>query len=433
MRVMPALLLLVMTFGCGAASPEARRARGEMRDALGAGDARHAVELYESWRAQRGEDDPAALRLLARTTLWQALRARASAIQTAAIQAIERLELEELAPDVAELVADDDDRVAAAAAAALLTAHPNAPRVLVDLLKSDDVEARALAVDGIGRKAGEHARADLIPMLDDPDARVRREAVGAVARFAEGEDLDRLAAMAKSDKDGSVRARALRGIAARHAGGHVGLARQAANDPFLGARLAAVDLLARDGSSEARAALDQLSAGGDLPVALAAAAARLRAGAEAAAAGVFDRALGESDWTARAAALNAAASAPRSLALRLGGRGLVDRNDEVRLAAARLLIRLGVTTQARKHLEAALASKDPSIRIDAAVDLLRLGDQRASQALDQLARDPSLEVRRAAIGAHASARQVTPGLVAALADSDPALRVQASELILELL
>ena len=433
MRRTPALLLLVVTFGCGAASPEARRARGEMRDALGAGDARRAVELYESWRAERGEDDPAALRLLARTTLWQALRAQASAIQTAAIQAIERLEIEELAPDVAELVGADDDRVAAAAAAALLTAHPEAPRILVDLLRSDDPEARALAVDGIGRKAGEHARADLMPMLGDPDPRVRREAVGAVARFAEGEDLERLVAMARGDKDGSVRARALRGIAARHAGGHVGLAVQAAADPFLGARFAAVDLLARDDSAEARAALDRLAGGGDLPVALAAAAARLRSGGDPAGAGVFDRALAETDWTARAAALNSAASAPRSLALRLGGRGLVDRNDEVRLAAARLLIRLGVTTQARKHLEAALSAKDPSIRIDAATDLLRLGDPRASQALAELARDPAIEVRRAAVGAHASARALTPGLVSALADPDPALRVQASELILELL
>ncbi|HEU5061445.1 MAG TPA: HEAT repeat domain-containing protein, partial [Kofleriaceae bacterium] len=338
MRTLPALLFLVMTVGCGGASPEARRARGEMRDALGAGDARRAVELYESWRAERGEDDPAALRLLARTTLWQALRAQASAIQTAAIQAVERLEIEELAPDVAELVAADDDRVAAAAAAALLTAHPQAPRVIVDLLKSEDAEARALAVDGIGRKAGEHARADLVPMLDDPDPRVRREAVGAVGRFAEGELLERLATMARSDKDGSVRARALRAIAARHAGGHVGLAGQAASDPFLGVRFAAVDLLAKDGSPEARAALDRLVAGGDLPVALAAAAARLRGGGDAATAGVFDRALAESDWTARAAALNSAAAAPRSLALRLGGRGLVDRHDEVRLAAARLLI-----------------------------------------------------------------------------------------------
>ena len=105
----------------------------------------------------------------------------------------------------------------------------------------------------------------------------------------------------------------------------------------------------------------------------------------------------------------------------------------MRLAAARLLIRLGVTTQARKHLEAALASKDPAVRIDAAVDLLRLGDERAGRALDELARDPAVEVRRAAVGAHASARRLTPGLVAALADADPALRVQASELILELL
>src|SRR5690349_25141311 len=86
MRRLTALLLLVMTYGCGAASPEARRARGEMRDALGARDARRAVQLYESWRAEPCEDDPAALPPLARTTLLQALRPQAGAMHTAASQ-----------------------------------------------------------------------------------------------------------------------------------------------------------------------------------------------------------------------------------------------------------------------------------------------------------------------------------------------------------
>jgi HEAT repeat protein len=371
---------------------------------------------------------------MAKTTLWQGLRAQATAIQTASIQAIERLELEELAPDVADLVADDDDRVAAAAASALLTAHPQAPEVLVDLLRSGDPEARAMAVDGIGRKAREHARADLVPMLADPDPRVRRAAIGAVAGFAEGEDLDRLATMAASDRDGSVRSRALRALATRSPGGRIELARRAAKDEFLGARLAAVELLARDGSGPALAVLAELIAGDDLPVALAAAAAALRSGAPPdAASKLFVRALTEKDWTARAAALNSAAAAPRQLALRLGGRALVDAHAEVRMAAARLLLRLGTSTQARRQLESALASTDPSIRIDAAIDLLRLGDERGSTALAELARSPLLEVRRAAVGAHASARRLTPGLVAALADPDPTLRIHASELILDLL
>lgn len=248
-----------------------------MRAMLGAGDARGAVALYASWRELRGADDPAALRALARTTLWQALRGHAPALQVAAVQAVERLELEDLAPEVAELVASDDDRVAAAAAAALLTAHQGAPGVLVDRLGSSDPLARVIAVDGIGRKAGEHARADLVPMLDDRDPRVRRAAAIAVGRFAEGDDLDRLARLAGADPDGSVRAQALRVLAGRDASARVELARRAAADPFLGARLAAVDLLARAGGQAALALLADLAGGGDLSLAVAAEAARMRA------------------------------------------------------------------------------------------------------------------------------------------------------------
>src|SRR5690606_5147968 len=160
---------------------------------------------------------------------------------------------------------------------ALLSAHPSAPRVLVDVLRSEDPRARALAVDGIGRKAGVHARGDLIPMLADPDPGVRRAAIAAVAPFAEEDELARIAAMAREDRDGPVRARALRALASRSAEGRIELARAALRDPYAGARRAAVELLARGGSAEASAALAEVVAGDDLELALAAAAARLRA------------------------------------------------------------------------------------------------------------------------------------------------------------
>ena len=405
-----------------------------MRALLGGGDARGAVALYASWRDLRRDDDPAALRALARATLWQALRAHAPAIQAAAVQAIERLELDDLAPQVAELVGSEDDLVAAAAASALLTAHEDAPRVLVDLLRSGDPAARALAVDGIGRKAGAHARADLVPMLGDPDANVRRAAAAAVARFAEGDDLARLIELARRDPSGPVRAQVVRGLAGREIAGRVDLARQAAADPFLGARQAAVDLLARTDEPAAAALLAELAASSDLPVALAAEAARLRAGAPPdQRTAVFERALADRAWTARAAALNAAYAAPRPLALALAGRALVDRRAEVRLAAARLLLHMGQTERASQELVAALASPDAMIRLDAAVDLYRLGDQRGLAVLERLARSRSIEVRTAAVQAHASLPRVTPGLVAALADPTPELRLAAAERLLEVL
>jgi HEAT repeat protein len=428
-----ALAALLSITACGP-SPDARRAQADMRAALGAGDARKAVELYGSWRQKRGgDDDPAALRMLATTTLWQGLRASSPAIRTQSIQAVERQKIESLASEVAELVTADDDLVAAAAASALLTAHPSAPQVLTDLLKSEDAAARALAVDGIGRGAGEYARDDLVAMLRDPDPGVRRAAIGAVGQFAAGEDLDLLAALATGDKDGGVRARALRVLASRSADGRTELARRATADTYLGARLAAIDLLARDGSGAAHAALVELAGSPDLEIALPAAAALLRGDDAAAAVAVIERAMRAPGWTARAAAVNAAGAAPRNDALRLGGRAIVDPRAEVRLAAARLLLHLGNDHRARAELTAALSSSDPLVRIDAAVDLVRLGDVRGTDVMDRLARSASADVRRAAVQAHTSARRVTPGLVAALADADPTLRISAAELILDVL
>ena len=463
-RTLAALAAALLLAGCAGASPDARRAgrllaRGDhagaeraadeglaraprdaalwrikMRAALAAGDARRAVAHYDSWRELRGEDDPEALRLLARTTLWQGLHAGTPPVQTRAVQAVERLRLEELSPDVAELVTSEDDRVAAAAGSALLAVHPSAPRVMVDLLRSEDVEARAIAVDGIGRKAGYHARADLVPMLGDPAPRVRRAAIGAVAGFAEDEELERLAAMARDDADGTVRAAALRAIARRSPEGRVELARAALADAHPGARRAAVELLVRDGSDEARAVLAQVAAGDDVSLALAAAGARLRGGfgGEADLA-VFDRALADPRWNARAAALNASGAAPRELALRLAGRAIIDPRAEVRLAAARVLLRLDTAEErARQELAAALAAADLHVRIDAATDLVRMGDPRGAEVLAELAGHEAAAVRGGAVRAHASARRITPGLVRALADPDPLLRLVAAELLVEL-
>jgi HEAT repeat protein len=402
--------------------------RIKMRATLGAGDARGAVAQYRAWRDLRGDEDAEALRVLARTTVWQALRSRAPAIQSGAVQAVERLELDDLAPDIARLIASDEELVAAAAATALLTAHDQAPAVLVGLLRSDDPAVRALSVEGIGRKAGEHARVDLVPMLADRDPRVRSAAAAAVATFAEGEDLTRLITMARRDPEGRVRARVLRALAGRVG---VDVARAAAGDPYMGARQAAVDLLARSDSAEAPAALDQLAASDDRDMALAAAAARLRRDAPPAAVlAVLERALASSSWPARAAALNAAHAAPRPLALSMSGRGIADPRPEVRLAAARLLLHLGQEQRARRELVSALAQPDALLRLDAAVDLCRLGDHRCLGPLDRLARSSSPEIRTAAVHAHVAARRITAGLVAALADTRPELRLVAAEVIL---
>src|SRR5688572_1846382 len=110
-----ALLLLA---GC-AGAPAVR----EAPELLIAGRPREAVTLYAKHAAEHGEDRPT-IAAMATGTLALGLRAAAPRVQLAAIRAIERLEIERLAADVARLIGADDATVSAAAAAALLRSHP---------------------------------------------------------------------------------------------------------------------------------------------------------------------------------------------------------------------------------------------------------------------------------------------------------------------
>ena len=458
---LPALATVFALSACTSASPQARQARtllarGEyqaanraadqglaerpddadlwrvkLRAQLAAGDAKGAVRAYQDWLTRRGSHDREALREMARTTLWQGLQAPAPALVAESVQIVERHAIEAFAHDVAELVTADSDQVAAAAAVAVISVHPHAPRVLVDILKSEDAQARAIATAGIGRRVGHHARADVVPMLEDSSPLVRRAAITAVAGFASSKDLDTFAAMAASDPDGAVRALALRTLARKGAGGRFDVAKAAVADDYKGARLAGIDLLVEIDSAEARALLAELVTG-DSELALPAAAALLRAGDRSGALPqVLEAELAQPAWNRRAAAVNAVSGGPRELALRMAGRAIVDPRAEVRLAAARLLIQLGGDDRAQRELEQALASPDAMIRIDAATDLLRLG-AGGEEVLTAMAQHKDGDIRRAAVMAHASARRITSGLAFALADPNPELRLAAADLLLTL-
>jgi HEAT repeat protein len=462
MRTLPYLLVLAILAACGGPPPSAREARTlldrgdyggaeriadrelervpghpeywriKIQAALSAGDAARAVEVYESWRQHRGAHDEAALSAMAKTVLWQALRVPAAEVRVDAIQIIEQRELEVLAQDVIDLVAADDDRVAAAAAVAVVRIHPHAPRVLTDLLRSSDARARELAVTGIGRKVGEHARDDLVPMLDDPDPSVRRAAVRAVAGFGAGRDTERLVAIARDDADGTVRAAALLALARGDRGGTSEVAMAALDDDYTGARLAAVSLLARARGGGARPVLAELASSDDLLLAL-------RAATELAALGeprvdTLERALAAEAWTVRASAVNATARvAPRRTALTLLGGAIVDPRIDVRLAAARALLALEQTERAVRELLAALGAPTDDPRLQAAIDLTRIDHPAGVEALADLAASPSTGVRAGAIRAHHYADRPTTALVAALADDTIANRVTAADVLLELI
>ncbi|HET6613285.1 MAG TPA: HEAT repeat domain-containing protein [Kofleriaceae bacterium] len=402
---------------------------------IAAGDGPGAAAAF----AQLDGDGAKVAADLAFVTLDRALASSSPAIRARAIDIVASHEIEPLADEVAGLLGDPDDDVAAAASVALLRSHPAAGRVASDLLDSASDSARAKVVAGIGRKVGARAHAELVVALSDPAARVRRAAAMALGGLGEAGDGAALWAVATGDPDGRVRSAALRAVARLPAAdGDVRGALAALDDPYLGARQAAVSVLA------ARKALAELSAaarGADLHVAVAAALAVHRLGG-ASAAPVLSRALHSPLWTVRAAALaSVKPGAGHREALSLAASAMVDDRVEVRLAAAKALASLGQVDRARAEFLAILEgpgssltregdpSTSPSQR-SAAAALVRLGDPHGAKFLASLAgaRDP--RVRGAAIAALSAADTVPPALIAALADPTAGIRLDAAASIL---
>ncbi|MBA2540192.1 MAG: HEAT repeat domain-containing protein, partial [Deltaproteobacteria bacterium] len=181
----------------GLASHPADRGLWQMRvrAALALGDADGVARSYASYRGQRDTDDPELLKDLAIATLGQALASPSVRLKIAAIEAVSAAEIQSLADQVAERLGDEDDRVAAAAATAVLRGYPQAPQVASEMLRSDDPEARRIAVEGVGKKVGALAVIDLLKLAgNDPDARVRRAAIhwlGKIKAQEAGDVLER--------------------------------------------------------------------------------------------------------------------------------------------------------------------------------------------------------------------------------------------------
>jgi len=408
-----------------AAPGDAGLHRVAIRAKLAAGDARAAVTDYATWRAGKG-DDLTTLRLLAETTLDQALRSPSVSVKVQAIDAIADLEIEALADSVIQRLGDQNDQVLAAASAAVLRAHPQAPDILAQMLTSDDPVARAIAVRGMADKVGEHAADDLRNATRDPDARVRRAAVQGLAPIVDAPTTAVLVHLAAEDADGDVRAAALRALSRKGRGDQREAGRRALGDAYLGARVAAIDLLAASGDT---ASVDAALGSPDPIVAMHAARwAKERNPAGAAAA--IDRGLAATEWTVRAGALNLATAAlGKGPAADRAARALADPQVAVRLAAARVLAAAGRQTEAITAFAGALTA-DPDDRIQAAADLARLGDARGVAALADLAQHADTPARRrAAVAAHLTARRITPGLVDALADPAPDVRVEAARVL----
>jgi HEAT repeat protein len=398
-----------------------------IRAALALGDAAGVAKTYAAYRArQGGEDDRELLRDLAIATLGQALTAPSVKLKIAAIEAIEAAELEPLADQVAQRMRDDDDRVIATAAVAVLHGAPDAGQAVGDMLRSEDAEARRIAVEGTGKKIGKPALGFLEAAGADPDPRVRRAALRWLGQLRDQAAVPLLTQRLR-DPEEAVRSAAASALARIGPIGQAGaaqlveLARTALADRALAVRLAGIELLA---AAHATGELTALADDRDPTVATEAA---IAAGAGPAAARAAERAASSPEWAVRAGAANLATRAlGKDAALALANRLAADPELAVRLAAARVLATQPRDRAAAVAIFAAALATDH--QIDAAVDLAMQDDPRGAQALDDAVRDPvhGAAHRAAAATAHRTAHRITPGLVAALADDSGAVRVEAA-------
>ncbi len=397
-----------------------------VRSALALGDAEGVARSYASYVGQRDGDDAELLKDLAIATLSQALASPSARLKIAAIAAVAEAEIQELADAVAERLGDDDDRVAASAAVAVINGYPNARPAAGQLLHSPDPEARRIVVDGVGKKIGASALIDLQKLAGtDPDARVRRSAIRWLGQLKAKEAGGVLERQLRHTDEG-VRAAAALALARIGQGDLANLAKRALADKALAVQLAGIELLL------AAKQTDELIKLAEDPDVILAAEAAFAARRQDLASKALDRAVGAEGWSIRAGAANMATrAAGKSSGMLLAKKLLADPDPRVRLAAARVLAHGGERAAAIEVFAAALTGDSA---LGAATDLAGLGDARGIQTLDAMVRDgkSSADQRAAAAMAHRSARKVTPGLVAALADTSGVVRASAATVLVML-
>jgi HEAT repeat protein len=257
---------------------------------------------------------------------------------------------------------------------------------------------------------------------------VRRAAIRWLGQIKDGDAVELLERQLRHTDEG-VRAAAATALARIGKGDLVAFGTHAIADKARGVRLAGIELLV---VAKAPAANDALGKLAEDPDPLIAAEAAIAVKRDDLVDKALDRALADADWTIRAGAINIAARAKgKSAAATLAHRLIADKEVGVRLAAARALASAGDKTAAAAVFAEALGSP---LALSAASDLANLGDDRGIKALDAMVRDKlaTPDARATAANAHRQAHRVTPGLVAALADPNGVVRVEAASTLVTL-
>lgn len=351
-------VLALLLGGCGLDDAPPRYAGSR-------GDTQARVTAMRA-RVARGQRVPAKdAREIALATLWAALEAPDPAARQAAVEVIERAEIEPLAQAVSKRLGDDDEHVQLAAAIALLRAHPDASAIVLGALEAPEPSLRVAAVRALARKLKRDAAGTITPLAKDADAGVRASVLAGLV----GRDAVEPARAALADDDGGVRAAAVRAL------GDPDAALKLLEDPYLGARLAALEVVADHGAEES---LEAPVVTKDPYLALRAGVILARRGETAPGARAIDVAGRAADWPLRAAALNALADVGPKRAVEFAAVFDKDPVAEVRLAAARALARLGDAARAQTMLRALL---DGPTALDAALELARMGASGGAEAV----------------------------------------------------
>ena len=367
----------------------------------------------------------ARVRRQAEAVVWGAMSAPSPALRAQATR---------IAADVADplldrglgpRMSDPSPTVRATAAVAMVRQTPAATEVLRAILDGDDADAKVIALDAIGALDDKGAR--LPRLAADRDARVRARSATAIAQW-KPTDARALLGKLLHDDDAGVRGQALAGLALLGDRGALGDIATAFDDPSLGVRLSALGALVRLGRETAGRQLLALAAGAnnDRYVALRAAVQLSRAGRTQAALSAVRVAADDRDAAVRAAAMNAAGELGQD-GYTLAAAHLSDAAVDVRLAAARAVIATGRRDAALPTLVGALATPR---RLDAADELARLGDARGLAELQASVRASDARERRVALSMLVPLPAGRDALVAALADGDAEIRLDAAGALL---
>ena len=403
--------------------------RVEINAAIRAGEHRRGVELYMQWHRARRHYDPIALREMAVSTLWHALSDSRAEVRVQALRVTGRLKVREL-ERVASARVGDGDAMVAALAVGVVAGKQSLIRGR-ELLSHTDDRVRAAVIAGLGRRLKRRVRDELIRATADPSLRVRRAAATELGRWATGADRDILHHLL-SDREGVVRAAAMRALARDKSKHSLVAAKNALSDSYVGVRLAALDVVAHWPKRHLNI-LRELARASDSFVALRASIALRKLG-EQIPMHTLQLALAHSQWSVRVAALNAIAELLSERdAIAMIDNVVSDNRAEVRLAAARVLLRFGRTAKARAILVAALEDSRDGPRVQAAIDLVRMHDDAGRDALTKLSASRSVETRRQAALGHQYTDNPNLPLVRAMGDSAAEVRVAAAATLLALL